>query len=137
MNQNNPKIGILSFGSLISDPGEEIQSLEIERIDCETPFKVEYARISSSRCNAPTLIPIEDESKGKSVKAQIIVLNENIELEEAKSILYRREIHTVDWSKTYSEPKTPTSKNVLIEELRNFHELDIIIYTKFLIQKKI
>lgn len=131
------KIGILAFGSLIDNPGEEIEKIEIDRIDCVTPFKVEFARISSSRGNAPTLIPVADDATGKKVKAKIIVLNsDEITLDQAKSILWRRECHITDSSGTYTEPEYPTSKHVLIRECDNFLEVKKVIYTSFLLQEK-
>lgn len=130
----NYKIGILAFGSLIDNPGQEIKDLEITRINCETPFNIEFARISASRSDAPTLIPIQDNSKGKKTKATVIVLDEKISLDEAKSILWRRECHKTDKPQKFKEPKNPTSKNVLIGELRNFCEVDKVIYTYFLLQ---
>ena len=42
------KIGVLAFGSLIQNPGEELQSKTIMRIKTKTPFPVEYARISKT-----------------------------------------------------------------------------------------
>jgi hypothetical protein len=52
------KIGILAYGSLIDNAGEEIAPLIVERIECFTPFKIEFARLSSTRSNAPTLVPV-------------------------------------------------------------------------------
>ncbi len=64
----NYEFGILAFGSLIDDPGQEILDVENCRIDCETPFNVEFARKSGkTRSYAPTLIPVEQ--GGKKVKA--------------------------------------------------------------------
>lgn len=128
------KIGILAFGSLINNPGAEIISNEIDRLDCETPFKVEFARISSSRSNAPTLIPIENGSKGKKVKGKILILRPEINLEQAKSILWRRERHEKDKLKEFKEPPSPTHKNVLIGVLNNFCDVEIVLYTRFLLQ---
>lgn len=128
------KIGILAFGSLINNPGEEIKKLEFERIDCVTPFKVEFARISSSRGKAPTLIPVREHANGKKTKSKIIAINDTTSLEEAKSILWRRECHITDKSKNFKEPEKPTSKNVLIGELENFCNVEKVIYTTFLPQ---
>ena len=68
--------GILAYGSLISDPRDEIEQA---MIDCSgyiigafTPFRVEFARKSSKRADAPTLVPFKD---GKRVKAQVFVMN--------------------------------------------------------------
>ena len=133
---NNYKIGILAFGSLIDNPGKEINNIEVERIDCETPFKIEFARISSSRDDAPTLLPILDGSKGKKTKAKIIILKDETELDLAKTLLWRRERHKMDSNEEFKDPINPTSKNVLIGELKNFCNVSRVIYTYFLIQKE-
>lgn len=130
------KLGILAFGSLIDNPGEEINKLEIERINCTTPFKIEFARISLSRDKAPTLVPVKESSKGKKTNATIIVIDEHIKLENAKSILWRRECHKTDRNEKFVERKKPTSKNVLILELENFCNVEKVIYTSFLQQNE-
>ncbi|WP_394908083.1 hypothetical protein [uncultured Mesonia sp.] len=128
------KIGILAFGSLIDNPGEEIKEIEIERINCKTPFKIEFARISSSRNKGPTLIPIQDNSKGKKTNAQIIIIDHKTNMNEAKSILWRRECHITDKSKKFKDLTKPTSKNVMIEVLENFCNVEKVLYTYFLPQ---
>ena len=130
----NYKLGILAFGSLIDNPGHEISKIEIDRIDCETPFKIEFARVSTSRDNAPTLIPILDNSKGRKTKATIILINEDFELDEVKSILWRRECHKTNKSEVYREPLKPTHKHVLIKELDNFYNVSKVLFTYFLPQ---
>lgn len=130
------RIGILAFGSLIDKPGEEIKKLEVERLDCETPFKVEFARISYSRGKAPTLVPVRGDAKGKKTKSKIIAIKDTTSLEEAKSILWRRECHITDKSKKFKEPENPTSKNVLIGELESFCNVEKVIYTTFLPQEE-
>ncbi|MBN2395954.1 MAG: hypothetical protein JXC36_05780 [Candidatus Atribacteria bacterium] len=134
MTDKKYKIGILAFGSLINDPGEEIKELETNRIDCETPFKIEFSRISSSRDKAPTLVPVKDNETGKKTNAKIIVIDENTNLADAKSILWRRECHKKDKSQEFTQPQKPTSKNVLIGELENFCNVEKVIYTTFLPQ---
>ena len=136
MEEKKYKIGILAFGSLIDTPGEEIDKLEINRIDCETPFKIEFARISHSRNKAPTLVPVSDEEIGKKARAKIIVLTDGVSLEEAKSILWRRECHKKDKAEVFKEPQRPTSNHVLIGEIDNFHNVEKVIYTKFLVQEE-
>lgn len=133
---NKYKIGILAFGSLIDNPGEEITELEIGRIDCETPFKIEFARISSYRNNAPTLVPVKENLRGKNTQAKIIVLADKTSLEDAKSILWRRECNKTDKSLKFEEPNNPTSKNVLIQVLENFYNVEKVLYTNFLPQKQ-
>ena len=50
-------VGILAYGSLIAEPGVEIGSLIVRRIDILTPFSVEYARFSATRGGRPTAVP--------------------------------------------------------------------------------
>ena len=54
-----PSVGILAYGSLIEDRGPEIAAAKA-RIEpgVRTPFKVEFARTSSTRGGAPTLVPV-------------------------------------------------------------------------------
>jgi hypothetical protein len=42
---------------LIQDPGPEIEPRIRLRIDTETDFPVEYARLSTKRACVPTLVP--------------------------------------------------------------------------------
>lgn len=119
--------GILAYGSLIDDPGKELKPLIIKRIPCETPFKVEFARVSASRNNAPTLIPVQE--GGKFIKAQILVLNEVVKIETARSMLWRRERHITDVSQNYSRPQNPGVNTVLVEEIQDFHSIQCVLYT--------
>lgn len=52
--------GIIAYVSLVHDPGPEIASLIVERVDVVTPFRVEFARLSTSRVDAPTLVPVTE-----------------------------------------------------------------------------
>ena len=88
------KLGILAYGSLIDDPGDEIKALTAGRITgVETPFNVEFARKSRLRADAPTLIRVEQ--NGSKVPAAIIVLKPEVAIESAQDILYRRETDRV------------------------------------------
>lgn len=122
---NTNKIGILAYGSLIDDPGSEIKPYITKKISCTTPFKVEFARTSSSRGGAPTLIPCED---GSEVPAFILVLNNDLDLQTAKSFLWRRERHVFD-GKPYIEVTSPTNKKVVIKCIHDFEGIDTVIYT--------
>lgn len=119
------KIGILAYGSLIDNPGKEIKPIIIDRINCKTPFKVEFARTSSSRSGAPTLIPYET---GNEVKAVILVLENSTDLAHAKSILWRRERHNFD-DKKYVEVINPTNNQVVVKYIRDFENVETVIYT--------
>lgn len=91
-----------------------------------TPFKVEYARTSRSRDDAPTLIPYEN---GKEVSAVILVLKDTIDITYAKSILWRREIHKVGENIKYIERTLPTSNQVQIITIKDFKNIDTVLYT--------
>lgn len=123
------KIGILAYGSLINDPGDEMRVATVSCIkDVVTPFKVEFARSSSTRHDAPTLVPVTE--GGANVKAVVFVLKDSVSQDEATNILWRRETRKIGSGKTYSPLATPTSNNVVIEQLPNFAGLDTILYTR-------
>lgn len=119
------KVGILAYGSLIDNPGKEIEPLIIDRINCKTPFKVEFARTSSSRGGAPTLIPYET---GNEVNAVILVLENSTDLAHAKSILWRRERHKFD-GKNYVEIVSPNINQVVVLSVKDFEDVETVIYT--------
>ena len=124
------KIGILAYGSLIEDPGKEIEPLITERIDdVQTPFNIEFARTSSSRDGAPTVIPVQ---KGGSPakNAKILVLDRSITSEKATDLLWRRETRNEASEKSYKRRKKPTANHVVVEELKGFCNLDCVLYTK-------
>ena len=133
------KYWILAYGSLIDDPWQEIKKYLEGIIDnIETPFNVEFARSSSWRCGAPTLVPYE---KWEKVIWKILVLKDWISENEVRNILYRRELNQV-WNKE----KIFDKKNILnlencydnktkftckIIELENFAKLDKVFITSF------
>ena len=122
------KLGILAFGSLIDNPGQEISDLKTKRIDCETPFNVEFARKSSAtRGNAPTLIPVEQ--GGRKVKAIIIVLPDETDIENAKSILWRRETGKINSNETYRHSNNPSPNKVNIEVWNDLEGVRNVLYT--------
>jgi hypothetical protein len=121
------KIGILAFGSLIADPGEELQSKISMRIKTKTPFPVEYARISGkTRGGAPTLIPHPD---GSSVPAEILVLDDDVSIETARDLLWRRETRKIDTDEHYAEGTTANS--VLIQKFHDAPCVSTVLYTDF------
>lgn len=120
------RIGILAYGSLLSDPGREIADTQIDIVeDVETPFPIEFARSSSSRGGAPTLIPVE--TGGAKVHGRILLVSASSE--EAMNMLYRREIHRVGSGKTYKEPAVEQTNSVRIKSLPNFREVETVLYT--------
>lgn len=70
-------IDILAYGSLITHPGREIESvLDYVIPDVLTLFPVGYARRSQSLAGVPTLVPLETYEKGL---AGLKYLRDNIE----------------------------------------------------------
>ena len=126
--QKRQTVGILAYGSLISDPRAEIAKARTHIIhDVLTPFRIEFARSSSGRGGAPTLVPVT--SGGARVKGQIFVMD--MPEAEAANVLYRREIGRVgEASLAYKRPEKVTTKTVLVERLRNCGGLDVVLYTK-------
>lgn len=124
-------IGILAYGSLIADPGWEIRDYTSRTMpDVETPFSVEYARRSSSRAGAPTLVPVADE-KGWRVKSRIFVMKPGTRIRRAQNILYRRELHrTGDPDKKYPAVDNPGVNDVIVDEIHKLNGVDRVLYTR-------
>lgn len=119
-------VGILAYGSLIDDPGEKIRRLTVkEKGPVLTPFKVEFARKSGTRGNAPTLVPVED--GGAPVQAKILVLDTS--QEEAANRLYCRETRNPDPDCVYTAPKNPGPNHVVVERIEDFEGVDVVLYT--------
>lgn len=113
----NRRVGILAFGSLIHDPGPEIGCLVVKRIKVRTPFAVEFARYSrGTRAGAPTLSPVI--RGGAPVDAMILVLKHGTSLEQAMDMLWRRETGNIGTRKKY--PAAHTSRAVRVRRLRSF-----------------
>lgn len=123
----NLRIGILAYGSLITDPGEELERVTIATIrDVLTPFAVEYARSSRGREGAPTLVPVV--SGGTRVKAWIYEVDADVKT--ACDILYRREINAVDSGKAYTPPEPGDLNRVAIERHVGLGGLHVVLSTK-------
>jgi hypothetical protein len=116
-------IGILAYGSLIHDPGHEIGSHILRRIPTETPFPVEFARLSAKRGDAPTVVP---HPSGKPVRSEVLVLSDQVSIDDAKSLLWRRETGRKG---IYREKASPNA--VVIRDIPGFCGLDHILYTDF------
>jgi hypothetical protein len=119
-------IGILAYGSLIRDPGSEISPLIERRIPTTTPFPVEYGRLSETRGGGATVVP---HSCGCPVKAEVLVLPDSLSLEEAKSLLWRRETRKERSGTEYRESSSPN--DVVVRDERGFLGLDHVLYTDF------
>ena len=123
------RISILAFGSLIEDPGKELQPRIHEHIEgIKTPFSVEFARSSGSRGGGPTLVPVDD--GGSPVNAVLLELDRAVGLAEAMDLLWRRETRNESSGKRYVRPTDPGDNDVLVECLEDFHGFDVVLYTK-------
>lgn len=123
-------VGILAYGSLIDDPGCEIEAvISSKREDVQTPFNVEFARCSSTHGGAPTLIPVEE--GGAPVQAVILVLKRHISEKQAMDMLYRREIHQVGGKQSYKPCRAPGPNTMCIQELRQFQDIGVVLYASF------
>ncbi len=120
-------IGVLAYGSLITDPGAELEAATLSRKDgVSTPFAVEYARSSSGRRGAPTLVPVEQ--GGASVLATILKLDASAD--DAADIVYRREISKIGTGRRYVEPLHPTPNTVIIDRFPDFEGFEVVLSTR-------
>ena len=124
---DGPSVGILAYGSLISDPGCEIEKGRARIVnDVMTPFHVEFARSSSSRGGGPTLVPVP--CGGTQVKGKVFVMD--LTVEEATNVLYRREIDKVGTKRAYPTNRVVNGKNVVVGRLTGFAGVDVVLYTQ-------
>lgn len=80
-------VGILAYGWLIDDPGDELKPIIARTIsDVATPFPVEFARSSGTRGGAPTRVPHPD---GARVRASVLIVEASAD--KAADMLWRRE----------------------------------------------
>jgi hypothetical protein len=122
-----PKVGILAFGSLIDDAGDELNPRILFRIKAQTPFPVEYGRYSGkTRGGAPTLVP---HRSGSPVAAEILVLDNEVTVVEASNMLWRRETRRIGTGEEYSEGTGPNS--VLVQSLNDNPCVRTVLFTDF------
>lgn len=119
-------LGILAFGSLIGDPGCELAPHTVMRIKTQTPFPVEYGRFSMTRGDAPTLVP---HRQGAPVSAQILVLDNDVSVDEARDMLWRRERRKEGSGGKYAESTSPNT--VLVRETSESPWVCTALYTDF------
>lgn len=123
------QIGILAYGSLITDPGPELDAATRLRIrNVPTPFNVEFARSSRGRDGAPTIIPVE--SGGSSVNAVLLVMKDHVLPDEARSMLWRRETNQVGSGKRYLPPDSQTQDTVVVAEHSALCNVELVLTTK-------
>jgi hypothetical protein len=127
---DKPLFGILAYGSLLTDPGEELAEMTVDRIPVTTPFPVEYARSSRGRAGAPTLVPVP-EGCGARVQAQILLLRPDLRDDAAAHKLYRRETNRVGEYGVYYVEKRQLEKNdpVLIKFVKDLGGVPYVFYT--------
>lgn len=120
-------IGVLAYGSLISGPGDELAAVIVgEKRDVLTPFHVEFARSSKTRCGAPTLVPVA--AGGRAVRA--IIFEVSVSEREALDMVYRREINAVSSGKKYIEPEPGKSNAVRLDRFKRFEGFDVVVSTR-------
>lgn len=123
------RVGILAFGSLIGNPGEEIAAVEVRaerKRGVRTPFRVEFARASRTRGGAPTLVPHEN---GAEVLAHVIVLETTVQ--DAKDRLWRRETGKIGQGGHYVQKAKPNETTLIIDEY-SLEGLPTVLATRFL-----
>jgi len=115
------RIGILAYGSLIDDPGFEMKPRIVERIGVKTPFRIEFARQSGERDNAPTLTVVTQ--GGAHADGVVLLLDETVTEKQAVDMLYRREIGAVGSGRSYRQ-------NDVVIELFDMEEIGRILYAR-------
>ena len=124
----NASIGILAFGSLIDNPGPEIEAALVGRkLDVRTPFRVEFARRATKRGGAPTLVPVKQ--GGCSILGQILLVN--VPEQEAKDRLWRREVNKIGQGGHYKHPANPGRDTLIIDPYRNFEGVGVVLAARF------
>ena len=119
-------VGILAYGSLMADPGVEIDPLIARRFETLTLFAVEFGRLSATRGGAPTVVP---HTSGKRVKAEVLVLIEGVASDEARNLLWRRETRNEGSTRVYRESARPNA--VIVRDLPGVGGLAHVLYTDF------
>ncbi len=120
-------IGVLAYGSLITDPGSELAAITLGvTTDVLTPFSVEFARTSRKRSGAPSLVPVE--AGGCPVRAVIFKVEGTAS--QVADIVYRREIHAVGSGKTYVEPAPDRIDAVRIARFEGLAGFDLVLSTQ-------
>jgi cation transport regulator ChaC len=118
-------VGILAYGSLIDDPGDELAPLISRTVhDVVTPFPVEFARMSSSRGGAPTLVPHEG---GARVPGAILVVEASAE--HATDVLWRRETRKTDKTLRYPGARPNHPNAVRVHRIDDLDGIDLVLYT--------
>lgn len=121
------ELAVLAYGSLLSDPGPEIEEATSHRIDdLSTPFNVEYARSSGTRGGAPTLVPVD---AGGRVLAAALIMKDGVDLAEARNRTYRRETDRVGTDVEYVHHASPRKDHVWLPTTDQIEGVLLAIYT--------
>ena len=124
------RIGILAYGSLIEDPGFEIEPHIVEKMaGMETPFHIEFVRTSPIRGGGPTVVPVD--TGGAPVRGMVFVLHERISRKHALDLLWRRETRNEGTALGYKKPVRYDPNQMLAVELGDFAGLGLVLYAKF------
>lgn len=124
------QLGLLAYGSLLEEPGDEIAPLVVERIPgVETPFRIEFLRSSPTRGGAPTVVPVE--SGGAAVRGTVLVLHHRVSIENARDMLWRRETRRIGTGQHYQKPNEPDPNQMVAEELPDFAGVALVLYARF------
>jgi hypothetical protein len=127
INPDKPAIGILTYGFIDDEVGDEIKKLVIRMVSVgvKTPYKAEFGHSSHARVGAPVLVPVD--RGGAHVPARILVLDERVDLETARELLLERETRVVEGL----PPEGIVLRHRLeIVEQRNFHGVPLLLYVK-------
>lgn len=119
-------VGVLAYGSLIADPGPELEEVTIGRSTVDTPFRIEFARSSGGRSGAPTLVPVA--AGGAHVRA--VILEVSVDACEGSDIVYRRETGQIGTGAVYREPAAGSVNAVFIDRLPDFPGYDTVLSTR-------
>jgi cation transport regulator ChaC len=121
------RVGILAYGSLIDEPGEEIAAARLSTLKDEitTPFKIEFARASLRRNGGPTLVPVTSGGACSQARIHLVALS----VDETADTLWRRE---TGLKGVYSPPTEIGPNTVIVDQLVNFHGVDVVLYTRIL-----
>lgn len=120
-------IGVLAYGSLITDPGLELEAITVGRTEgIYTPFSVEFARKSNKRCGAPTLVPVDE--GGGPVRA--VIFEVNATPTEAADIVYRREVNAIGSGKSYPNPSKVGPNTTLVEQFVGLAGFEVVLSTR-------
>ncbi len=123
------RLAILAYGSLIDAPGVELDDVITDRItNILTPFRVEYARSSQTRGGAPTLVPVT--AGGARVGASLLVLQGDVDVADARDMLWRRETGQTDRNRQYRPPDPVTPSTVVVQEHPELGGIDLVLSTR-------